>query len=279
MRKPNRKRLIIISAVLFVIALLAVLAFRTDLKPVSYDIKTDKIRDAIKIAFVADLHSCDYGEGQTDIISLIDKAAPDIVLLGGDIVDDVLPQQKAFEFLSAVSEDYPCYYVSGNHEYWSGRIEKIKADIEALGITVLEGERADIEINGQSISLFGIDDPEAGEAEFARQLKACGETADDSRFSILLTHRPERIDSYLEYDFDMILAGHTHGGQMRLPLLLNGLFAPDQGWFPKYAGGLYPFDNTQMIVSRGLAKESTRAPRLFNRPELVIINLGSKDSI
>ncbi len=138
---------------------------------------------------------------------------------------------------------------------------------------MLEGERADIDINGQSLSLFGIDDPEAGETEFSRQLKFCGGHIDKNRYSILLSHRPERIESYLEYDFDMILAGHAHGGQMRLPLLMNGLFAPDQGWFPKYAGGLYPFGKSQMIVSRGLARESTRMPRLFNRPEIVIINL------
>ena len=273
MKKPNRKRIIIISSVFLLTVLLTALAFRTDLNLVSYDIKSSKIDEDIKIALVADLHSCDYGEGQADLIRLIDNAAPDIVLLGGDIVDDQLPQQKAFEFLSAVSEDYPCYYVSGNHEFWSGKIAGIKADIKALGIKVLEGERADIEIKGQSISLFGIDDPEVGEDEFARQLKRCGDLIDETRFSLLLTHRPERLESYLAYGYDLILAGHTHGGQIRIPLLVNGLFAPDQGWFPQYAGGLYNFDKTQMIVSRGATRQKIRMPRLFNKPELVMIDL------
>ncbi len=263
----------IITAVVLIAILLTLLAFRSDLKVVSYDVKTDKLHDEIRIAFIADLHSCNYGEGQADILNMISKAAPDIVLLGGDIVDDLLPRLKAFEFLSAMAKAYPCYYVSGNHEFWSGEIDDIKADIKALGITVLEGERADVEVNGQIISLFGIDDPEIGEKEFTRQLKNCGEHMDKSRYSILLTHRPERIDSYLMYDFDLILTGHTHGGQMRIPLLVNGLFAPDQGWFPTCAGGIYNFNKTQMIVSRGLARESTRMPRIFNRPELVIVNL------
>ncbi len=273
MKRVNRKRIFIISAVLSLIILLTVLAFRSDLKAVSYDVKTDKLHDEIKIAFIADLHSCDNGGGQAHILNMVSKAAPDIVLLGGDIVDDHLPQQKAMGFLSAMAKSYPCYYVSGNHEFWSGEIEDIKADIKALGITVLEGERADVEVNGQIISLFGIDDPEVGEKEFTRQLINCGEHIDKNRYSILLTHRPERVESYLLYDFDLILAGHTHGGQMRIPLLVNGLFAPDQGWFPKYAGGLYQFDDTQMIISRGLARESTRMPRIFNRPELVIVHL------
>jgi predicted MPP superfamily phosphohydrolase len=274
MIKSKKKRNIHITVVLLLVVLL-VLAFRVDLKVVSYDLHSSKIQDDIKIALIADLHSCDYGEGQADIVNMIKKNDPDLVLLGGDIVDDVLPRQKAMAFLAAVSKDYPCYYVSGNHEFWSGEIDEIKAEISAYGITVLEGEQANIEINGQTISLFGIDDPEIGEGEFARQLQYCGEHTDDDRYSILLTHRPERIDSYLEYDFDMVLAGHAHGGQWRIPGILNGLSAPDQGLFPKYAGGQYEFEHTKMIVSRGLARESTRIPRIFNRPEIVFVTLSS----
>ena len=93
---------------------------------------------------------------------------------------------------------------------------------------------------------------------------------------MLLTHRPELIDKYNEYNFDLILSGHAHGGQWRIPFILNGLIAPNQGLLPKYTGGLYKFGNNNMIVSRGLARESTIIPRLFNRPELVIIDIGNK---
>jgi predicted MPP superfamily phosphohydrolase len=91
--------------------------------------------------------------------------------------------------------------------------------------------------------------------------------------TVLLAHRPEYIDSYLDYDFDLILSGHAHGGQWRIPLLINGLYAPNQGWFPKYAGGRYELGNSTFIVSRGLAKESVRVPRIFNPPELVVIDI------
>lgn len=277
--KTKKKRYITFCVIISLLVLLTVIALRTNISIVTYHIKSPKIEENITIALVADLHSCDFGTGQAEIVSAIKNAAPDMVLLGGDIVDDRLPRQKAMEFLSAISNEYPCYYVSGNHEFWSGEIDDIKDEISAMGITVLEGERADISINGQSVSLYGIDDPEIGESEFSRQLENCGKQTDDGTYSVLLTHRPERIESYLNYGFDLMLAGHAHGGQVRLPLLINGLFAPEQGWFPKYAGGLYQLEDSKMIVSRGLSKESSRVPRVFNPPELVMITLSPSDMI
>jgi len=93
------------------------------------------------------------------------------------------------------------------------------------------------------------------------------------QFTLLLSHRPERIEDYLGYPFDLILSGHAHGGQWRLPGIVNGLYAPNQGLFPKYAGGRYDFEDTAFLVSRGLARESTKIPRVFNRPELVVVDL------
>ena len=95
----------------------------------------------------------------------------------------------------------------------------------------------------------------------------------EESFNILLIHRPENFEHYADLGFDLVLAGHAHGGQWRIPGLLNGLYCPGEGLFPKYAGGLYQIDGTTMIVSRGLAKESNFVPRIFNRPELVIIDI------
>lgn len=265
--------------IIIIIIVISIFAFRIDIKVVKYDIKSDKVTDTIKIALITDLHSCDYGENQEKLLSSLYFQEPDIILLGGDIVDDKLTQNKAREFLSVVSEKYQCFYVSGNHEYWSGDIDNIKKMIKNYGIQVLEGESITIEKNGQKIDIFGIDDPEVGEREFDQQLKKCGDNINNSVFSILLSHRPEFIESYEKYEFDLILSGHAHGGQWRIPGVLNGLLAPNQGFFPKYAGGFYQLDNTSMIVSRGLAKESTRIPRIFNRPEIVIVNVIAEDSL
>jgi predicted MPP superfamily phosphohydrolase len=97
----------------------------------------------------------------------------------------------------------------------------------------------------------------------------------NGHYTILLAHRPEEIERYSAYHFDLVLSGHAHGGQWRLPGIVNGLLAPDQGWFPRYAGGEYLVNGTTLIVSRGLARESTRIPRIFNRPELVVVDLKS----
>lgn len=266
-------KVVSIVVVIFAFAIIFLFASSEQLNVVSYSIKSDKIKNAVKMAFIADYHSCGYGEGQSILLKEINQQKPDVVLLGGDIFDDRLPHDNAKELLLSLSTLYPCFYVSGNHEVRSGDLDQIKKTIHQYGITVLEGEAVSFDVNGQTLTICGIDDPDIGEDSFQKQLENCGQCIKKSIFTILLSHRPERIDSYRLYTFDLILAGHAHGGQWRIPGILNGLIAPNQGVLPKYAGGLYKFQNTSMIVSRGLAKESTRVPRIFNRPELVIIDV------
>jgi predicted MPP superfamily phosphohydrolase len=263
----------IFAIVLVVLCVMTLLAFDTGLKVVYYDFKSKKITSPIRIAFIADLHSCYYGEKQSDLINTVNEQDPDIVLFGGDIIDDVLPPQNAVTVLETLSKDYPCYYVSGNHEYWTGHIDRIKQTVLDCGVQVLEGANETLSINSQSINICGIDDPEAGESIMLHQLAKASDQCDKNLLTVLLAHRPEYIDSYLDYDFDLILSGHAHGGQWRIPLLINGLYAPNQGWIPKYAGGRHELGNSTFIVSRGLAKESVRVPRVFNPPELVVIDI------
>lgn len=278
-RKKRRMRWLI--GLVVVTVLLLVCAFDVRLKVVNYTIKTSKVDKKIKIAFLSDLHSCYYGKGQKTLIDAINRAEPDIVLLGGDICDDVIPHENTKLLLEGIANRYPCYYVSGNHEYWSNEVDDIKSMFRSYGVTVLEGECKTLNVNGQTIMLGGIDDPEVEtytdeKNAFHTQLAECEKTLDSNYFSVLLTHRPEYIKSYQKGGFDLVLAGHAHGGQWRLPGILNGLYAPDQGIFPRYAGGMYEHKEGTMIVSRGLARESTRVPRIFNRPELVIVTIESE---
>ena len=274
MKHRIAKRRLVTYCVSFLACILVVIyAFDKSLVIRRYHIPSDAIDSRIRLALVTDLHSCAYGEEQAELLEAIRKEQPDAVLLGGDIVDDVLPEENAKIFLSAVSKQYPCYYVSGNHEFWSDRIAEIKKFIKTCGISVLEGENKIVEIAGQKLNICGVDDPAAGETVIRTQLERCGAVTDKSTFDILLAHRPSVVDSCRQYGFDLILAGHNHGGQWRIPFLLNGLVGPDDGLFPKYAGGLYHFENMDMIVSRGLARESSIYPRIFNRPELVIVTL------
>lgn len=265
-------------AALLILLVLVLSAFDVRLKIVRYKIESNKIDSPVRIGLVTDLHSCKYGENQKTLIDAVNKEKPDIILLGGDIFDDIIPDTNTKIFLKAVAPKYPCYYVTGNHEYWSRHSDEMIAWLRANNIYVLDGESVNVEIGNQKISLSGINDPDkerftGKSGDFDSELDKIQRKKDDNLFRILLAHRPSYIESYLKYDFDLVLCGHAHGGQWRLPPFLNGVYAPDEGWLPKYAGGKYDFPNGQMIVSRGLARESTRVPRIFNRPELVIVDV------
>lgn len=275
--KKQRKILALLLACILVI--IALFAFNTKMKIQHYSLESEKLTAPVRIVLITDLHSCSYGKGQRELIDAIHAQKPDIILLGGDICDDKLPHRNTELVLRAIADKYPCYYVTGNHEYWSREIEKILKIFESYNVPVLEGSFDTIDVRGQKLNICGISDPDIlkytdKNYSITEQLKDAAVASENGNYSILLAHRPELIDSYLNYDFDLILAGHAHGGQWRLPGIINGLFAPNQGFFPRYAGGKYRFDDSYMIVSRGLARESTRIPRIFNRPELVVIDLS-----
>ena len=276
MRASAKKGLLIALAVLLLgTAALFLVGSTDEMITVTYEVEAPDVDSPIRLALVTDLHSCDYGEKQEELLEAIDAQHPDAVLLGGDIIDDDIPREKGELFVTEVARTYPTWYVSGNHEYRTHDIDGIKDFIRSAGAAVLEGDCVSLTLEGQTIQICGVDDPEGvGQETMDLQLTQAAAQADPTLFTILLSHRPELIDQYRSYGvFDLILSGHAHGGQWRIPGLLNGLLAPNQGFFPQYAGGRYDFPDCTFLVSRGLARESTSIPRLFNNPELVIIEI------
>lgn len=284
-RKWNKNRMMWLCGSITALVLLILISCDLRLKTVHYTVDSEKINAPVRIALITDLHSCKYGENQKNLINAVQEQNPDIVLLGGDIFDDKVPYENAELTVKQLAERYPCYYVTGNHEYWSREVGVILDIIKGYGITVLSGECDTIDINGQTINICGVDDPDVEvylaegepiEWQLARAERAALKAEEETGtglFSVLLSHRPELFETYQNYEFDLVLSGHAHGGQWRIPGVLNGLLAPNQGLFPKYAGGRYDFAGGTMIVSRGLARESTPVPRIFNRPELVIVDV------
>lgn len=255
-------------------------AFQQRLTIRTYTEISGKVRSRIRLALLTDLHSTIYGNAQKALISLIRKQKPDILLLAGDIADDKVPHNGTVQLLAAIGQRYPCYYVAGNHEFRSLEIQNIKAMMRALHIHVLEGNSVTVEINGVPLRISGIDDPSGFPVQTAdgrlfscwdEELQSVVSTNAGDIYSILLTHRPELTESYRSSDFDLVVAGHAHGGQVRIPGIMNGLYAPQQGILPKYAGGRYQLGKTALIVSRGLCKN--RRPRVFNPPEVVVIDI------
>ena len=230
---------------------------------------------AVRIVLLTDLHSCYYGKNQKNLIRKVEKENPDIVILAGDIFDDKQINDNSEIAVAELASRYPCYYVTGNHECWSGRVPEIKELVRSKGVTVLEGNCDTIRINGCILDICGVDDPaDLRKSEWKKQVENAYRQTSPDHVRILVTHRPEKAETYANYDFDLILAGHAHGGQIRIPFLNVGIYSPRQGFFPKYVSGMYTLSNGSILeVSRGLARESTPAPRFFNHPEIVSIEI------
>lgn len=240
---------------------------------------SDKVKGVpVRLAVISDLHSCAYGGRQMDLFRAVAETEPDAVLFAGDIFDDRLPDENAQQFIAEVVQRYPCFYVSGNHEYWSERIDGMKAWLRKAGVTVLEGACRTLSVKGTAIDICGVDDPTYMlDEQWLWQLKRADRLSDPSHVRILLSHRPERVATYEKFAFDLVLAGHAHGGQWLIPFFGRGGYSPDQHFFPKYVNGRYTLANgSVMLVSRGLARESTPLPRLFNSPEILVVELIAK---
>lgn len=272
MKKRNRN-LLLTGGIALGLLLWAGLDTRLTVR--EYMVESGKLTGPVRLVLLTDLHGCDYGQDQGELLDVVEAQNPDLVLLGGDIVDDEvrMPEERSLATVEALAERWPVYYVTGNHEFWTGRVDAIREEISRRGAVVLAGECVQVTAAGQPLQLCGIDDPNVGERAWQRQLEDVTAALEEDTFSILLTHRPERVEDYTGRGFDLALAGHAHGGQWRLPGLINGLLAPNQGLFPPYAGGSYDLEETTLLVSRGLARESTRVPRFFNPPEVVVVEL------
>ncbi len=268
----KKKRITLLLLVIFII--LWIITWIPVTEHIKVSPKESKLA-GVRIVLITDLHSCYYGKDQANLIKRIDKENPDVIILGGDILDDKLKDDNAKILLEDMVKKYPCYYVTGNHEFWSGRVDSMKEYLTGIGVHVLAGDCETVDINGTFLDICGVDDPTYMiDQTFKDQIDSAYEKCDEDHFKILVSHRPEKIDIYDDYDFDLILSGHAHAGQFRIPFVNLGLYAPDQGFMAKYVDGKYELDNGSiLIVSRGLARESTPGPRFFNNPEVVVIDI------
>ena len=263
-----------ILPVLAILVALALIALDERLILRTYTVASPKLTAEVRLAVVTDFHSSDNAD---DVVAMVTSCAPDAVLMVGDMFDDAIanrPTERTLSLMRQLSALYPCYYVSGNHEAWTGEMDALYQQTEEAGVTVLRMSSGVLTVRGQRIALCGIPDPYemvfSGAPDTEEQIRHAMENVDSADFTVLLAHRPELLAKYAQFPLDLVVSGHAHGGQVRIPGVLNGLYAPNQGWFPKLAGGAYTQDGTTLIVSRGLAVR-TRLPRIFNRPEVVLV--------
>lgn len=263
-----------ILPVLAILVVLTLIALDERLILRTYTVVSPKLTAEVRLAVVTDFHSSDNAD---DVVAMVTSCAPDAVLMVGDMFDDDIanrPTERTLSLMRQLSAQYPCYYVSGNHEAWTGEMDALYQQTEEAGVTVQRMSSGVLTVRGQRIALCGVPDPYemvlSGAPDTEEQLRQALEDVDSADFTVLLAHRPELLAKYAQFPLDLVVSGHAHGGQVRIPGVLNGLYAPNQGWFPKLAGGAYTQDGTTLIVSRGLAVR-TRLPRIFNRPEVVLV--------
>ena len=229
-----------------------------------------------RIAQVSDLHNAQFGPENRDLLERLAKLEPDIIVITGDLIDRRRTDTAvALDFVRAALEIAPCYFAPGNHEGGSAAYPALAEELRKLGTVVLESRAEVLEREGEFLRLAGAEDYTCfeagpGEPQVAAMLSAL-EPALEPGYNIVLFHRPELAGRLDKMDVDLILSGHAHGGQFRLPFV-GGVYAPDQGFFPEYDSGLYDLGDRFLVVSRGLGN-SLFPLRINNRPEILLITL------
>lgn len=242
-----------------------------------YDITNSKIPksfDKFRIVQISDYHNGTFAKNNEKLIQKIFDCNPDIIVITGDLFDGKDEDfSLCFDLIERLIKFAPVYFVTGNHEKSIREYQDLKQHLEEIGVTVLENEMTPIEKNGEGISLLGIQD-----LNFQKKTKSIQSAIQglmkENTYNILLSHRPEIFEDYVCSNVDLVFTGHTHGGQFRIPFI-GGIYAPHQGFFPKYDAGLFVKNNTTMIINRGLGQSSIPL-RFNNNPEIVLVELHSK---
>ncbi len=236
----------------------------------------------LTIAQVSDLHNAEFGPRNRRLLRLLKAAEPDLIALTGDLIDARRPRPDiALSFARQITSLAPTYYVPGNHEARLQGYPSLRAGLLRAGVTILENQRVPLTRAGEQIHLVGLADPSfarlAGDPAtpaqiVSRELDRLLAGQGQETVTLLLSHRPELFPAYAAHGADLTLAGHTHGGQVRLPGL-GGVIAPSQGLFPPYDSGVYRWGQAVMVISRGLGN-SLFPVRVNNRPEVILLQLN-----
>lgn len=268
---------LIILALIAAAAAFLIKDSRDDLEISRYEVKSQKLPesfDGFKIVQLSDLHGAEFGEDGMGLVEKVKELEPDIIALTGDFVTDEGDLAAVEKLAARLVKLCPVYFVSGNHEFGSGLAVKVRNILERAGVKYLSNEYLTINRGEDEILLGGVEDPLAyadmlSPDELAQKMN---DAAPDA-FKILLGHRNYWMTEYPELPVDLIFCGHAHGGLIRIPGV-GGLIGTDRRLFPDFDAGEYNNGRYTLIVSRGLGN-SVPIPRVFNRPEIVCVELSS----
>ena len=218
----------------------------------------------IKIVHLSDLHGKRFGKKSVKLIKKVADEKPDFIAFTGDIIHLYTPKniEVATEVASALKEIAPLIYVAGNHEMRNKGYRNLRKILIEAGATVLDDKSAEV----CGITVVGLNGASLKNDRIAK-------ITPEKSPKILLAHEPQYFEKYASYGYNLVLCGHAHGGQWRIPFTKIGLFAPGQGVFPEYTSGVHEKGDTAMVISRGIGN-SEFPLRLFNRPEIVVIEIN-----
>ena len=295
--RSNRKKYIKSALVLLiVIALLLFCSYQNrHLETTYYTYKAEQLGadlEGYRIVQISDLHNVKFGKNNQKLVDRIRECEPDMIVLTGDLVDSNHTNvDRAVQFVDEIVKICPVYYVTGNHEYWLEKSEydELMDGLVSAGVVILDNQVVEISRGDAKFRLVGLDDRSLADGTLEallsdesirnNQAEQKEETADnedsgEKELTVVLAHEPQYLARYAGTGVDLVLSGHAHGGQFRLPFV-GGIVAPDQGFLPEYTAGEYYMNGTEMIVSRGLGN-SVFPVRLFNYPEIVCVDLVGK---
>lgn len=295
--RSNRKKYIKSALVLLiVIALLLFCSYQNrHLETTYYTYKAEQLGadlEGYRIVQISDLHNVKFGKNNQKLVDRIRECEPDMIVLTGDLVDSNHTNvDRAVQFVDEIVKICPVYYVTGNHEYWLEKSEydELMDGLVSAGVVILDNQVVEISRGDAKFRLVGLDDRSLADGTLEallsdesirnNQAEQKEETADnedsgEKELTVVLAHEPQYLARYAGTGVDLVLSGHAHGGQFRLPFV-GGIVAPDQGFLPEYTAGEYYMNGTEMIVSRGLGN-SVIPVRLFNYPEILCVDLVGK---
>lgn len=269
--KINKKKLLVFAVIILILSVF--LAFENNALQITYyTYKTDKISekyDGFKIVQISDLHNKKMGKNGEKLADRISECEPDIIVLTGDLVDSNHTDiEYSLNFCKEIKEFAPVYYITGNHEKWlsDGDYKKLMNGLSENAVTILDNDF--VKLDEENITIIGLDDDSLNSFTLNKVI----ENADKESMMLLLAHEPQFWDEYNTCDIDLVLSGHAHGGQFRIPFTHKGIIAPDQSFLPEYTEGVFEKNGKTLIISRGIGN-SVIPFRLFNRPEIVCVTL------
>ena len=276
---------LIVIAVLAVFFLTVMVIDGNRFHVVKYELHTNKIKEEHRYVVLSDLHNKLYGEKNERLIRSIHKLKPEAILIAGDILTAKPGKsyEVALDLISNLAKEYPIYYGMGNHEtrlflypetYGDMGVRYLR-DLKKVSVDLMKNESRQCKDN---IRITGLDMKRDYYKRFKKNpmestyMKETLGEAKEEKYEILLAHNPDYFEEYAAWGADLVLAGHVHGGMMRLPFL-GGVVSPAFRFFPKYDGGLFQIGKSTMVLSRGLGMH-TIPIRIFNPGELILLKIS-----